>query len=82
MKIGFIGTGIMGAPMAGHLMDGGHELAIHNRKSVPQDLVEKGATMVSSPKEAATIGDVVIIMVRIHRTWKAFSSGKMGWRKG
>ena len=63
MKIGFIGTGIMGAPMAGHLLDGGHELAVHNRKSIPQDLVKKGATVVSSAKEAAEIGDVIIIMV-------------------
>ena len=63
MKIGFIGTGIMGAPMAGHLLDGGHELAVHNRKSIPQDLVKKGAIVVSSPKQAAEKGDVVIIMV-------------------
>ena len=63
MKIGFIGTGIMGAPMAGHLLDGGHELAVHNRKSIPQDLVKKGATVVSSAKEAAEMGDVIIIMV-------------------
>ena len=63
MKIGFIGTGIMGAPMAGHLLGGGHELAVHNRKSIPQGLVEKGATVVSSAKEAAEKGDVVIIMV-------------------
>ena len=63
MKIGFIGTGIMGAPMAGHLLDGGHELVVHNRKSIPQDLVEIGATVVSSAKEAAEMGDVVIIMV-------------------
>jgi len=63
MKIGFIGTGIMGAPMAGHLLDGGHELAVHNRKSIPQDLVEKGAKVVSSAKEAAEMGDVIIIMV-------------------
>jgi 2-hydroxy-3-oxopropionate reductase len=63
MKIGFIGTGIMGAPMAGHLLGGGHELVVHNRKSTPQDLVEKGAKVVFSAKEAAEKGDVVIIMV-------------------
>jgi 2-hydroxy-3-oxopropionate reductase len=63
MKIGFIGIGIMGAPMAGHLLDGGHELAAHNRSAVSQDLIDKGATVVSSAKEAAQKGDVIIIMV-------------------
>ena len=40
MKLGFIGIGIMGAPMVGHLLDGGHEVALHNRKSIPQDLLK------------------------------------------
>ena len=63
MKIGFIGTGIMGAPMAGHLLEGGHEVAAHNRSPVSRELIEKGATEVGSAKEAAEFGDVIILMV-------------------
>ena len=63
MKIGFIGIGIMGAPMAGHLLDGGHELTVNDLNPIPQDLLEKGAKAVSSAKEAAEFGDVIIVMV-------------------
>lgn len=63
MKIGFIGTGIMGAPMAGHLIDGGHEVFAHNRSAVSQTLLEKGAQTVANGKEAAEAADVIIIMV-------------------
>ena len=40
-KIGFIGLGIMGAPMAGHLLDGGHELFAYDRKPLPEALAGK-----------------------------------------
>ena len=63
MKIGFIGTGIMGTPMAARLMDGGHDLAVHDINPIPQDLLSQGATKVASAKEAAKWGDVIIIMV-------------------
>jgi len=63
MKIGFIGIGIMGAPMAGHLLDGGHELTVNDISPIPRELVEKGATVVSSAREAAETGEVVIVMV-------------------
>ena len=43
MKIAFIGLGIMGRPMAGHLLDGGHDLYLHDLRPVPQNLLEKGA---------------------------------------
>jgi len=56
MKIGFIGVGIMGAPMAGHLLDAGHELTIHNTSN-------KGAQVAGSGKEVAQQAEVVIIMV-------------------
>ena len=43
-KIGFIGTGIMGSAMAGHLMDAGFEVSVYNRtKSKAQDLINRGA---------------------------------------
>ena len=63
MKIGFIGIGIMGGPMAGHLLDAGHEVAVNDINPIPQWLLDKGAQMVASAKEAAEKGEVIIIMV-------------------
>ena len=63
MKIGFIGIGIMGAPMAAHLLDAGHELAVNDINPIPQEFLDKGAQVVSSAKEAAERGEVIIIMV-------------------
>jgi len=61
-KVGFIGLGIMGAPMAGHLIAGGHELFFYARKS-RLDFTSKGAVACASPKEVAQKSDVVILMV-------------------
>ena len=63
MKIGFIGVGIMGCPMAAHLLDGGHEVYVNDLQAIPEELIKKDAKKVSSPKEAAQAGDLVIIMV-------------------
>ena len=62
-NIGFIGTGIMGAPMAGHLVDAGNTLHAYDVNGVPKDLTDKGVIAVGSCREAAAKGDVVIIMV-------------------
>lgn len=63
MKIGFIGIGIMGAPMAGHLLDAGYEVAVNDINAIPQELLDKGAQVASSAKEAAEKGEVIIVMV-------------------
>ncbi len=63
MKIGFIGVGTMGRPMAGHLIEGGHELWVHDLTPVPQVLLEKGAKACRSGKEVATAAEVIITMV-------------------
>ena len=63
MKIGFIGIGIMGAPLAGHLLDAGHEVAVNDLSAIPQELLDKGAQVVSSAREAAETGEVIIVMV-------------------
>jgi 2-hydroxy-3-oxopropionate reductase len=63
-KIGFIGLGIMGAPMAGHLIDGGHTLYTSTHRSpAPKELTDKGLEVVGSPKEVAEAADVVITIV-------------------
>ena len=54
MKIGWIGTGVMGAAMAGHLQNAGHELFVFNRsREKTEDLTEKGARRAPSPAEVA-----------------------------
>jgi len=63
MKVGFIGLGIMGKPMAGHLLKGGHELHLHSRSGVPQELIEAGAKAWGSSREVAQNADVIIIML-------------------
>ena len=62
-NIGFIGLGIMGAPMAGHLIDGGHTLFVQSRSGAPQALLDKGATECRNGKEVAENADVIITMV-------------------
>jgi len=62
-SIGFIGLGIMGAPMAAHLAAGGHALFAHARRPLPPALVEKGAVACASGKEVAERSEVIILMV-------------------
>lgn len=62
-KIGFIGLGIMGRPMAGHLLDAGHSLVTVKRGTLDAGLAEKGMQEVTSPKEVAQAADVIITMV-------------------
>ncbi len=63
MRIGFIGLGVMGRPMASHLIAAGHELFLHRVKPVSQDLVDKGGKALASPREVAAAAEVVILMV-------------------
>lgn len=63
-KIGFIGIGVMGRSMAGHLLAAGYPLAVYTRtKEKAAGLLEKGAVWADSPKELAEQSDVVITMV-------------------
>ncbi|MGJ3354001.1 2-hydroxy-3-oxopropionate reductase [Providencia sp. Je.9.19] len=63
MKLGFVGLGIMGAPMAANLIKGGHELAVNTRGNLPASLIESGAKAYSNPKEVTENSDVIFIMV-------------------
>ena len=62
-RVGFIGLGIMGAPMAGHLIAAGHKVFLHSRSGVPSHLVEAGGTACATPQEVAEGADTVILMV-------------------
>jgi 2-hydroxy-3-oxopropionate reductase len=64
LKLGFIGLGVMGRAMAGHLLRAGHELAIWARRpEATAPLVAAGARSVASPRELAACSDVVFTMV-------------------
>src|ERR1700729_1967509 len=62
-KIGFIGLGIMGRPMAGHLVEGGHQLFVHTRRAPPKELIDKGAVACANGKEVGEKAEVIITMV-------------------
>jgi 2-hydroxy-3-oxopropionate reductase len=63
-KIGFIGLGVMGDPMARNLLNAGHSLLVHSRSPQPVEaLAEAGAETASSPREVAEGADVVITML-------------------
>src|SRR5437870_3821651 len=62
-KVGFVGLGIMGAPMAGHLRAGGHELFVYDVKPAPKSLTDQGAIVCGSAKEVAEKSDIIISMV-------------------
>ena len=57
-KVAFIGTGIMGAPIAGHILDAGYDLTVNNRtKSKAEGLLAKGAHWADTPAQAAANAD-------------------------
>jgi 2-hydroxy-3-oxopropionate reductase len=63
-RIGFIGLGIMGKPMAGNLLAAGYPLTVHNRSRGPvEELAAAGATPAGSPREVAATTDVVITVL-------------------
>ncbi len=63
-RVGFIGLGIMGKPMALNLLRAGYEVTVHNRSSGPvEELVAKGARRGDSPRDVAEQSDVVITML-------------------
>lgn len=62
--VGFIGLGIMGNQMAGHILDAGHKLHVYNRtKSKADDLVAKGAIWQDTAGDVAAASDIVITIV-------------------
>ncbi len=82
-KIGFIGLGIMGRPMAGHLLDGGHEVITASHRTPPaQELLDRGLNLVDSAKEVAAAAEVIIIMVPDTPQVEAVLFGEKGVAEG
>ena len=82
-NLGFIGLGIMGKPMAGHLLAAGHTVYVHNRSQASvRELAAKGAVACTSGKEVAQKSDVIIIMVPDTPDVEAVLFGKDGVADG
>lgn len=63
MNIGFIGLGVMGRPMAEHLINAGHNLFLHRVKPASQNLVALGGTALNSPREVVEASEITILML-------------------
>ena len=79
MKIAWIGTGVMGESMAGHLLDAGHELYVYNRTvSKTENLVKRGAKLLTEIKDAPLNADVIFTMVGYPKDVEGVYLGKDG----
>jgi 2-hydroxy-3-oxopropionate reductase len=63
MKLGWIGLGIMGAPMCGHLIAAGHAMTVHTRSKVPEAITAAGARSAASAKAVAEQSEIVFLML-------------------
>ena len=82
-NLGFTGVGIMGKPMAGHLLAAGHTVNVYDVNSKPvQELASKGAVACSSSQEVAQKSDIVFIMVPDTPDVEAALFGKNGVAEG
>lgn len=63
LNVGFVGLGIMGAPMCGHLINGGHNVFVSTRSKVPEAIAQTKAVVCKTPAEVAQKADIVITMV-------------------
>jgi len=63
MNLGWIGLGIMGAPMCGHLIAAGHVMSVHTRSRVPEAVAAAGAHAAASAQAVAATSDIVFLML-------------------
>ncbi|EHC6173176.1 NAD(P)-dependent oxidoreductase [Listeria monocytogenes serotype 1/2a] len=79
-KIGFVGTGVMGSSMAGHLLEAGYEVWVYTRtKTKAEDLLDKGALWVETPGELANKVDILISMVGYPKDVEELYLGENGF---
>jgi len=83
MKIGFLGLGTMGAPMANNLRKSGHAVTVWNRTASKADaLTKKGAKQARTPREAAAGQDIVFVSVSDEKAVEAVLEGPDGLLAG
>ena len=78
MKIGFIGLGIMGAPMAGHLLAAGHEMFVRTRSKVPEGL-QAGDAVRHRPRTLPAPRMSSSSCCRTRPTWSWCCSARTAW---
>lgn len=79
MRVGFIGLGNMGGPMAMNVLKGGHELVVHDlRKEAAINLLEAGATWADSPQAVAQASDIICTSLPGPREMEAVATGDAG----
>ncbi len=82
-RIGWIGTGVMGAPMCGHILNNGYQVTVFNRtKEKARSLLEKGANWADSPTDVSRQSDVVFTMVGFPEDVREVYFGPTGLLKG
>ena len=82
-RIGWIGTGVMGSSMCGHLIAAGHRATVFNRTPAKaQSLVDRGATLAKSPREVAESSDVIFTIVGYPSDVRAVTFGPEGTLAG
>ena len=82
LRLGFVGLGIMGTPMALHLIDAGHMLFFNTIGKVPQELADKGATICTTARGVAERADIIFVMVPDTPDVEAVLFGKEGVATG
>ena len=79
MRVGWIGTGVMGRSMAGHLLDSGMDVVLHTRtRSKAEELLDRGASWASTPAEAAEGAELVVSIVSMPSDVDAVHLGPQG----
>jgi 3-hydroxyisobutyrate dehydrogenase len=79
MKLGWIGTGVMGNAMCDHLINAGHMLFVHNRsRSKADNLISKGAQWCDSPESVAAASDIVFSIVGLPADVEQVVAGPQG----
>src|SRR5689334_11519069 len=82
-RVGWIGTGVMGSSMCGHLISAGYKAVVYNRSpEKAKGLVERGAEQVASPREVAERSDVVFTIVGYPRDVRQVTLGEDGTLAG
>jgi 2-hydroxy-3-oxopropionate reductase len=82
-RVGFVGLGVMGKPMAHNLMEAGYELVVHNRsRGVVEELAGEGATVAGSPQGVAERSDIVVTMLPDSSDVREVVAGEFGIFEG
>ena len=83
MKVGFVGLGNMGNPMASNLIKAGHQLTVHDlRREAATNLLEMGANWVDAPKDVVLGNEVVFTSLPVPRDVEAVVLGENGIMEG